>query len=66
MMDLFSPRQRRDLIDRGFSRRDFARLAAFLAAGSSLSPSFYPFLIMPFYSGVGVGVEPTCQIIIFV
>ena len=32
----------------------------------SLSTSFYPFLIMPFYSGVGVGVEPTCQIIIFV
>ncbi len=37
MKDLFSPRQRRDLIDRGFNRRDLARLAAFLAAGSSLS-----------------------------
>ncbi len=36
MTELFSPRQRRNLIDRGFSRRDFARLATLLAAGSAL------------------------------
>ncbi len=36
MTELFSPRQRRDLIDRGFNRRDFARLATLLAAGSAL------------------------------
>lgn len=36
MKDLFRPEQRRDLIDRGFSRRDFARLAALMTAGASL------------------------------
>src|SRR5262249_3303017 len=40
MKDLFSPEQRRDLLARGFSRRDFGRLAAFLTAGAAL----------PFYS----------------
>ena len=36
MNDLFSPESRRDLIRRGFSRRDFGRLAAFLTAGAAL------------------------------
>ena len=36
MKDLFSPEQRRDLLVRGFSRRDFGRLAAFLTAGAAL------------------------------
>jgi histidinol-phosphate aminotransferase len=36
MNDLFSPESRRDLERRGFSRRDFGRLAAMLAAGASL------------------------------
>ncbi len=36
MKDLFSPEQRRDLLHRGFSRRDFGRLAAFLTAGAAL------------------------------
>jgi histidinol-phosphate aminotransferase len=36
MNDLFGPESRRDLERRGFSRRDFGRLAALLAAGSSL------------------------------
>ncbi len=36
MNDLFGRESRRDLIARGFSRRDFGRLAAFLAAGASL------------------------------
>ena len=36
MNDLFSPESRRDLIRRGFSRRDFGRLAALLTAGASL------------------------------
>jgi histidinol-phosphate aminotransferase len=36
MKDLFSPEQRRDLLARGFSRRDFGRLAAFLTAGAAL------------------------------
>jgi histidinol-phosphate aminotransferase len=36
MDDLFGAESRRDLIRRGFSRRDFGRLAAFLTAGSAL------------------------------
>ncbi len=36
MKELISPEARRDLLSRGFSRRDFARLAAFAAAGASL------------------------------
>ena len=36
MKDLFGPEQRRDLLRRGFSRRDFGRLAAFLTAGAAL------------------------------
>jgi histidinol-phosphate aminotransferase len=36
MKDQFSPEQRRDLLGRGFSRRDFGRLAAFLTAGAAL------------------------------
>ena len=36
MNDPFGQEQRRDLARRGFSRRDFARFAALLAAGSSL------------------------------
>jgi histidinol-phosphate aminotransferase len=36
MKDLFSPEQRRDFVRRGFSRRDFGRLAAFMTAGAAL------------------------------
>ena len=36
MKDLFSPEQRREFMSRGFSRRDFARLAAFMTAGAAL------------------------------
>jgi histidinol-phosphate aminotransferase len=36
MKDLFSPEQGRDLLRRGFSRRDFGRLAAFVTAGAAL------------------------------
>ncbi len=36
MQDPIGPDRRRDLAARGFSRRDFGRLAAFLAAGSAL------------------------------
>ncbi len=36
MYEPFSPESRRDLIRRGFSRRDFGRLAAFLTAGAAL------------------------------
>lgn len=36
MKDLFRPEQRRDLLRRGFSRRDFARLAALMTAGAAL------------------------------
>jgi histidinol-phosphate aminotransferase len=36
MNDLFSPETRRDLIRRGFSRRDFARVATLLTAGAAL------------------------------
>jgi histidinol-phosphate aminotransferase len=36
MNNLFGPESRRDLIERGFSRRDFGRLAALLTAGASL------------------------------
>jgi histidinol-phosphate aminotransferase len=36
MKDQFSPEQRRDLLGRGFSRRDFGRLAAFVTAGAAL------------------------------
>jgi histidinol-phosphate aminotransferase len=36
MKDQFSPEQRRDLLARGFTRRDFGRLAAFLTAGAAL------------------------------
>jgi histidinol-phosphate aminotransferase len=36
MNDLFGPESRRDLERRGFSRRDFGRLAAMLTAGASL------------------------------
>ena len=40
MFELFGPESRRDLIRRGFSRRDFGRLAALLTAGAA----------MPFYN----------------
>ena len=33
MNDLFGPESRRDLLRRGFSRRDFARLAALADGG---------------------------------
>jgi histidinol-phosphate aminotransferase len=36
MRDLFNSGQRRDLLRRGFTRRDFGRLAAFLTAGAAL------------------------------
>ena len=36
MDDFFGPESGRDLIRRGFSRRDFGRLAAFLTAGAAL------------------------------
>jgi histidinol-phosphate aminotransferase len=36
MNEPFSPESRRDLIRRGFSRRDFGRLAAFMTAGVAL------------------------------
>jgi histidinol-phosphate aminotransferase len=36
MKDLFRPDQRRELAGRGFSRRDFARVAALMTAGASL------------------------------
>ncbi len=36
MFDPIGPEQRRDLARRGFSRRDFARIAGLLAAGASL------------------------------
>jgi histidinol-phosphate aminotransferase len=36
MRDLFGPEQRRDLARRGFTRRDFARLAGFMTAGIAL------------------------------
>jgi histidinol-phosphate aminotransferase len=36
MKDLFSLEQRRDMLQRGFTRRDFARLAAFMTAGAAL------------------------------
>jgi histidinol-phosphate aminotransferase len=36
MKDLFSPEQRRDLMHRGFSRRDFGRIAALMTAGAAL------------------------------
>jgi histidinol-phosphate aminotransferase len=36
MNDLFGPDSRRELIRRGFSRRDFGRIAALLTAGASL------------------------------
>ncbi len=36
MYEPFSPESRRDLIRRGFSRRDFGRLAAFVTAGAAL------------------------------
>jgi histidinol-phosphate aminotransferase len=36
MNDLFASKCRQDLIRRGFSRRDFGRLAAFLTAGAAL------------------------------
>jgi histidinol-phosphate aminotransferase len=36
MKDLFSPEQRRDLLHRGFTRRDFARVAALMTAGAAL------------------------------
>ncbi len=36
MQDLFSPEQRRDFLRRGFTRRDFGRLAAFVTAGAAL------------------------------
>ncbi len=40
MIETFSPESRRDLIRRGFTRRDFGRLAAFLTASAA----------MPFYN----------------
>ncbi len=36
MNDLIGPKSRQDLIRRGFTRRDFGRLAAFLTAGAAL------------------------------
>ena len=36
MKDLFRPEQRRELAGRGFSRRDFGRLAALMTAGAAL------------------------------
>jgi histidinol-phosphate aminotransferase len=36
MHDLFGPESRQDLIRRGFSRRDFGRLAALVTAGAAL------------------------------
>jgi histidinol-phosphate aminotransferase len=36
MKDLFSPEQRRDLLHRGFTRRDFGRIAALMSAGAAL------------------------------
>src|SRR4051812_23623412 len=36
MEDLFSREQRGEFMSRGFSRRDFARLAAFMTAGAAL------------------------------
>jgi histidinol-phosphate aminotransferase len=36
MDDLFGPESRRDLLRRGFTRRDFSRLAALVTAGASL------------------------------
>src|SRR6516225_9519613 len=36
MKDLFSREQRREFMGRGFTRRDFARLAAFMTAGATL------------------------------
>ena len=36
MNDRFGPEQRRDLASRGFTRRDFGRIAAFLTAGAAL------------------------------
>ncbi len=36
MTDLLSPEFRRDLVRRGFSRRDFGRIAAFMTAGATL------------------------------
>jgi histidinol-phosphate aminotransferase len=36
MQDLFSQEQRRDLLRRGFTRRDFGRLAAFLTATAAV------------------------------
>src|SRR4051794_30392826 len=36
MRDLFSREQRREFMGRGFTRRDFARLAAFMSAGAAL------------------------------
>ncbi len=36
MNDLFGPESRRELLQRGFSRRDFGRIAALLTAGGSL------------------------------
>jgi histidinol-phosphate aminotransferase len=36
MQDLFSPEQRRDFLRRGYTRRDFARLAALMTAGAAL------------------------------
>src|ERR1700733_14590141 len=45
MDDFFGAESRRDLIRRGFSRRDFGRLAAFLTAGAAL----------PFYNEAALG-----------
>jgi histidinol-phosphate aminotransferase len=36
MDDLFGPERRQDLLDRGFSRRQFARIAALATAGAAL------------------------------
>ena len=36
MKDLFSREQRREFMSRGFTRRDFTRLAAFMTAGAAL------------------------------
>ena len=57
MYEPFGPESRRDLIRRGFSRRDFGRLAALMTAGAA----------MPFYNeaalaqGLSAHAEPACR-----
>jgi hypothetical protein len=42
MSNLFGPEQRHELVRRGFTRRDFGRLAALVTGGTAL----------PFYNGL--------------